>query len=355
MTGDDKSKGNDKLKGSMGSPKTIPTTSPLFLHPSDNPNLMVTQIIFNGNNYDLWAEAVKNGLDAKNKLAFIEGKVKKPICNDEEESIESVAWRQCNAMIRAWFRNVIDPKLHPSITFSVSVQEIWEELRDRYSVGNAPRVHQLKHELNECKQGSDSVVEYYTRLKTIWDELGNYSKAKECTCGAATSIIKEKEEEKVHQFLMGLESTLYGNIRTNLLMEEPIATLTHAYGIVLREERHASMTKVKEERVDAAMATRVNTTRGRSIDDEPYVPPQCTHCKKYYHTEENCYDKHGYEVVKAREHGGEGALATVVDVDEAEAGIREINEPMPWELEQGRRRHKACNKIYLSLAKKLTD
>ncbi|XP_074299565.1 uncharacterized protein LOC141630693 [Silene latifolia] len=274
MTGGDKSQGNDKLKGGMGSPKTIPTTSPLFLHPSDNPNLMVTQIIFNGNNYDLWAEAVKNGLDAKNKLAFIEGKVKKPICNDEEETIESFAWRQCNAMIRAWFRNVIDPKLHPSITFTVSVQEIWEELRDRYSAGNAPRVHQLKHELNECKQGSDSVVEYYTQLKTIWDELGNYSKAKECTCGAAASIIKEKEEEKVHQFLMGLDSTLYGNIRTNLLMEEPIATLTCAYGIVLREERHASMTKVKEERVDAAMATRVNTTRGRSVDDEPYMPPQ---------------------------------------------------------------------------------
>ncbi|XP_074271738.1 uncharacterized protein LOC141595671 [Silene latifolia] len=141
---------DDKLKGGMkGSPKTIPMTSPLYLHPSDNPSLNVTQIIFDGNNYDMWAEAVKKGLDAKNKLAFIEGKVKKPESDEEEDSIELVAWRQCNAMLRAWLRNVIDPKLHPNITFSQSIEDIWNELRERYSVGNAPRVHQLKGELNE--------------------------------------------------------------------------------------------------------------------------------------------------------------------------------------------------------------
>ncbi|XP_074298797.1 uncharacterized protein LOC141629738 [Silene latifolia] len=111
--------GDDKLKGGTSGPKTIPMTSPLYLHPSDNPNLTFTQIVFNGNNYDLWSEAVKNGLDAKNKLAFIQGKVKKPEADDEDESIELVAWRQCQAMLRAWLRNVIDEKLHPSITFSV--------------------------------------------------------------------------------------------------------------------------------------------------------------------------------------------------------------------------------------------
>ncbi|XP_074298580.1 uncharacterized protein LOC141629490 [Silene latifolia] len=221
MPGDD-----GKLRGKSDGPKTIPMTSPLNLHPSDNPNLNVTQIIFNGDNYDMWADAVKNGLDAKNKLGFIEGKVQKPESDGEEDTIELVAWRQCNAMLRAWLRNVIDPKLHPSITFSQPIAEIWEELRDRYSAGNAHRVHQLKGELNECKQGRDLVVEYYTRLKTIWDELANYSKVKNCTCGAAASIIKEREEEKVHQFLVGLDSKLYGNIRSNLLMEDPITSLT---------------------------------------------------------------------------------------------------------------------------------
>ncbi|XP_074287804.1 uncharacterized protein LOC141612955 [Silene latifolia] len=284
-------------------------TSPLYLHPSDNPNLNVTQIVFDGSNYDMWAEAVKNGLDAKNKLAFIEGKVKKPESDGDEETLELVSWRQCNAMLRAWLRNVIDPKLYASITFSQPIADVWEELRGRYAAGNAPRVHQLKNELNDCKQGRGSVVEYDTRLKTIWDELANYSKVKDCSCGAVASIVKEREEEKVHQFSMGLDSKLYGNIRTNLLMEDPIATLTRAYALILREERHASLTKVKEERNDAAMAVKnYGVGRGKGAhykaeNDETDGPPQCTHCGKYYHIEENCYDKHGYEEVKARERG----------------------------------------------------
>ncbi|XP_074287812.1 uncharacterized protein LOC141612963 [Silene latifolia] len=109
--------------GKNTKPKNIPSNSPLYLHPSDNPNLSLTQIIFNGDNYDLWAAAVKNGLDAKNKLAFVEGKVKKP-SDVEGDDIETVAWRQCNAMLKAWLRNVIDPKLHPSIAFESTVSEV---------------------------------------------------------------------------------------------------------------------------------------------------------------------------------------------------------------------------------------
>ncbi|XP_074307480.1 uncharacterized protein LOC141642538 [Silene latifolia] len=197
MTIDNKQKGTG--------PKTIPMSSLLYLHPSDSPSLNLTQIIFDGSNYDMWEEAVKNGLDAKNKLAFLEA---------------------------------------------------------RYLAGNAPRVYQLKNELNKCKQGGDTVVEYYTHLKRIWDELGKYSKVKECTCGVAASLLKEKEEEKVHQFLIGLDSRLYGNIRSNLLMEDPITMLTRAYALILREERHASLTKVKEERNDAAMVVKEFGGRG---------------------------------------------------------------------------------------------
>ncbi|XP_074267264.1 uncharacterized protein LOC141590587 [Silene latifolia] len=278
--------------------ESIPPSSPLYLHPSESPNLSLSQIIFDGNNYALWADAIRNGLDAKNKLNFIEGTVKKPvILEGEEETLEAVAWRQCNAMVKAWLRNAIDPKLHPSIAFSGTVVEIWKELRDRYATGNAPRVHQLKNDLNECKQKKNqSVVEYYTQLKSIWDELANYSAVPQCTCGASAAIIKEKEEEKVHQFLMGLDNNLYGHVRSNLLMEDEVASLSRVYAIVLREERHRAITKEKEELAEAAMAVRltgsVNNSDGESAKDgENTKVIRCTYCNKLWHTEDNCWEK----------------------------------------------------------------
>ncbi|XP_074299444.1 uncharacterized protein LOC141630547 [Silene latifolia] len=288
-------------KGSgSGKTTTIPMSSPLFLHPSDSPSLMLTQTIFDGDNYDLWADAVRNGLDAKNKLGFIEGKVKQPVITEgDEENVEGIAWRQSNAMVKAWLRNVINPKLHPSITFSGTVFEIWEELRERFSAGNAPRVHQLKADLTECKQGDLSVVEYYTQLKTIWDELSSYSRVPKCTCGAAAALLKEREEEKVHQFLMGLNSALYSNLRSNLLMEDTITTLSRAYSLVLREERHKAVTRIKEEKVEAAMTVKAQPSgMGREIngtnEQEESKPLQCSYCEKFYHDEDHCFVKHGF-------------------------------------------------------------
>ncbi|KAK9755359.1 hypothetical protein RND81_01G019600 [Saponaria officinalis] len=135
-------------------------------------------------------------------------------------------------------------------------------------------------------------------MKTIWDEFTNYSHVPQCTCGAAATLAKEREEEKVHQFLMGLDTSLYGNIRTNRLMEDNITSLSRAYALVLREERHRAVTKSKEEVADAAMAARTTSgeVRGHGFsprsDSGEIKPVRCTHCNKWYHTEENCWEKH---------------------------------------------------------------
>ncbi|XP_074278343.1 uncharacterized protein LOC141601935 [Silene latifolia] len=195
-------------------------------------------------------------------------------------------------MIKAWLRNVIDEKLHPSIAFNATVVEIWKELKERYATGNAPRVHQLKSDLAECKQGNRSVVDYYTDLKSLWDELTTYSHVPACTCGAATEFLKEKEEEKVHQFIIGLNTALYDNLRSNLLMDDDLTFLNRVYDLVLREERHKAVTRIREEpSTEVAMSARNGAGRGHgnftNPDQQEYEPPKCTHCKKWYHTEEN--------------------------------------------------------------------
>ena len=58
--------------------------SPYFLHPSDGPGVMITAVIFDGRNYDLWEQAVMTALRAKNKIAFIDGSLMRPAPREDE-------------------------------------------------------------------------------------------------------------------------------------------------------------------------------------------------------------------------------------------------------------------------------
>ncbi|XP_074299219.1 uncharacterized protein LOC141630275 [Silene latifolia] len=189
-SGDD---GHDKM--------TILPSSPLFLHPSDSPSLKLTQTMFNGENYDLWADAVRNGLDAKNKLGFVDGTITKPT---DENSYEGVAWRQCNAMVKAWLRSVIDEKLHPSITFSkCHLLMKSKELKERYSANaSSSSTQKLNRQSVNRRLGQLlSTIPISNQFGMNWLNTIVYPIS---TCGAKAAFVKEKEEEKVHQFIMGL-------------------------------------------------------------------------------------------------------------------------------------------------------
>jgi len=52
---------------------------------------MITTVMFNGQNYDLWDRAVTTALKAKNKLGFIKGK----ITRREEQEVEDFFRMPC--------------------------------------------------------------------------------------------------------------------------------------------------------------------------------------------------------------------------------------------------------------------
>lgn len=89
----------------------IENHSPYFLHPTVGPGVLITSVIFDGKNYDLWEKMVRTPLRSKNKLGFIEGTLKKPILKEEDDPLELQAWEMANSMICSWILNVIDPKL----------------------------------------------------------------------------------------------------------------------------------------------------------------------------------------------------------------------------------------------------
>jgi len=65
-----------------------------------------------------------------------------------------------------------------------------------------------------------------------------------CNCGKCEckdlwpNIIKEAEEEKAHQFLMGLDDDKYSTVRGHILAMDPFPDLDRIYNIVSQEEHH---------------------------------------------------------------------------------------------------------------------
>jgi len=90
-------------------------------------------------------------LKAKNKLGFIERTLAKLEPKKGEDLSELNAWEIVNSMICSWIVNVIDPKLHTSVAYTETAQDMWENLKRRYAVANSPKIHRLRTDLASCK------------------------------------------------------------------------------------------------------------------------------------------------------------------------------------------------------------
>jgi len=52
-------------------------SSPFFMHPNENPGINLVSVKLTGMNYHSWSRAMMMALKSKNKIAFIDGSLKK--------------------------------------------------------------------------------------------------------------------------------------------------------------------------------------------------------------------------------------------------------------------------------------
>ncbi|KAA8515426.1 hypothetical protein F0562_018963 [Nyssa sinensis] len=135
---------------------------------------------------------------------------------------------------------------------------------------------------------------YYTRLKAMWDKLWSYCKVPNCVCGAAAEFVKEKEEERVHQFLMGLNDEFFGTIRSQILAMDPLPSIGRAYAMVIQEEKHKSVTRGREDKSDTVAFAVYARGRDRNQQQREENKSTCTHCGKYGHDVSDCFQINGY-------------------------------------------------------------
>jgi hypothetical protein len=121
---------------------------------------------------------MRRALGAKNKYDFVDGTI--PVPDSFDPSFK--AWTRCNMLIHSWIMNSVEDSIAQSIVYLDNAVDVWNQLKERFSRGDYIRISELQVEIYGLKQGTRSVSEYFTLLKTLWEELEAYCPMSVCNC-----------------------------------------------------------------------------------------------------------------------------------------------------------------------------
>jgi hypothetical protein len=110
---------------------------------------------------------------------------------------------------------------------------------DRYTQKNGPRVCQLQKAISVVAQENSSISCYFTKIKTLCEELNNYipiSICSCCHCGRMKSILELYSQERVLQFLMGLNDS-FSAIRARILLMDHLPSINKVFSLIIQEEK----------------------------------------------------------------------------------------------------------------------
>ncbi|XP_057543533.1 uncharacterized protein LOC130821771 [Amaranthus tricolor] len=211
-------------------PLTSDPSSIYYIHPSDTSSQLVS-IKFKGDGYGDWRRCMLIALSAKNKVAFVDGSLPKP----SSDFVECKPWERFNDLIISWLLFNLDTTIAKSVLYSNIAREIWKDLEDRYGQTSGPQLYALEHQLSEIAQGIQNIAEFYTSIKRIWDEIHSVYPLPSCICNLTQKIHKMQQEQRLIQFLMKLSDD-FSNVRSNVLMMQPLPSVNQAYRLLVQEQ-----------------------------------------------------------------------------------------------------------------------
>uniref|UniRef100_A0A803QIC4 Retrotransposon gag domain-containing protein n=1 Tax=Cannabis sativa TaxID=3483 RepID=A0A803QIC4_CANSA len=181
---------------------------------------------------------------------------------------------------------------------------IWADLKVRFHQRNGPHIYNLKKGLMNLRQDAQSVGMYFTKLKSIWEELSNYKPTctcNGCTCGGMKKLQEFHHVEYIISFLMGLSDS-YSQVRSSILLMEPLPEINRVFHLVSQEENQkGNLGNANDPNSNMPFAFQKDKNVQNKNDNQgnkSYPPkkgrPFCTHCSIHGHTIERCYKIHRY-------------------------------------------------------------
>lgn len=260
--------------------------NPLFLHPSENANSMQVDKLQGSADYRSWCRSMEINLASKRKLGFVKGTVERPA----DDEMKADMWDTCNNMVIAWITTNVSPIIRKSVMYMTSAVDIWKSLEKRFALTNGSRKYKLNKDVFEAKQCSKPINEYYTVMRSFWEELDSLNTLPVVpnptpeVVQLLAAIELQKEESRLFQFLNGVDE-IYGPQRSQLLLMTPLPSVETASAALQQEEAQRDLLNTPKPDTET-MAMYSRSQLGR--------PMQCTTCGVKGHTQDRCWTKIGY-------------------------------------------------------------
>ncbi|XP_074266169.1 uncharacterized protein LOC141588635 [Silene latifolia] len=221
-------------------PLFSPYDDPLFLSTTEQHGLRLTENLFDGTNFRQWQREVIQTLLSKNKIGFISGECSIPEKNDKRYN----SWIRCDLFVSRWIRNSMVQGLRDHFQYANSSKHLWSEIFERFGQLNVLELYELKKELVNLKQENASLIDYYTKIKGLWENIDHMDPIPLCTCGIMSKctcsllkrLVERETQTKLLQLLMGLHAG-YEQVQTSLLSMDPLPPINKALGVLQKIER----------------------------------------------------------------------------------------------------------------------
>lgn len=178
---------------------------------------------------------MKITLLGKRKLGFVTGDCKKESCEDDLHE----QWETCNAIVLSWLMNTISTELLNGIEYASNAHLVWEDLKERFDKINRIRNFQLHRAILTLSQGTSSISVDFTRLKTLWVEYDAMVPSPNCGCAKSKDYVDHLHQQKLLQFLSGLNDSYY-QARRQILLKTNVPSINQAYAMIIEDETHNS-------------------------------------------------------------------------------------------------------------------
>jgi len=81
---------------------------------------------------------------------------------------ESQCLESCNHLIQSWIINSVTHQIAQTLVFHENAIDAWLDLKEHFSKVDRIRIDTLRSKFNNLKQGSKSILDYFTKMKTHW-------------------------------------------------------------------------------------------------------------------------------------------------------------------------------------------